>query len=87
MVEEMNAAGSTLAEESNQLYALLAGFKLGDGAAALRDTANRMRSAAQPQAQASRAKPVARPVAPRSSAPLRSAAAAAAPAADSWEEF
>ncbi|MDO6964417.1 methyl-accepting chemotaxis protein [Rhizobium alvei] len=85
MVEEMSAAGSTLAEESNQLYALLAGFKLGDGAAALRDTASRMRSAAQPQAQATRPKPVTRPAVARSSAPQR--AASTAPAADSWEEF
>jgi methyl-accepting chemotaxis protein len=84
MVEEMNAAGMTLADESNQLRSLLSAFQLGDQAAQLRETSRQMRAAA-PQAPATR---------PAASAPARAAAttravprATAAAAVANWEEF
>jgi methyl-accepting chemotaxis protein len=86
MVEEMNAAGMSLADESNQLRSLLAGFRIGDQVAQLRETSRQMQSAAAPRA------PAARPVA---AAPARPAPApravvsrgSAAVAKDNWEEF
>ncbi len=79
MVEEMNAASVALAQESAGLGALLQQFRLGNGAAALHQTASRMREAA----------PAARPAVPvqRSRPAPRSASAATAAAKDTWEEF
>jgi methyl-accepting chemotaxis protein len=80
MVEEMNAAGAGLAEESSKLRETLQSFKVGNAVAALRETGAAMRHvAAQPQA------------APRQQQPIRKVAAAGAAARPSseasWEEF
>ena len=89
MVEEMNAAGAGLAQESAKLNDLLSHFQLGGGAShsnQLRDTATRMRA---PVSSA----PAARPAAPASGRPAPSRApvsrgnAAVAQSSDEWQEF
>ncbi|MGV8938829.1 MAG: methyl-accepting chemotaxis protein [Allorhizobium sp.] len=88
MVEEMNAAGAGLAQESQSLAEHLAAFQLGDQVSQLRQAARQMQ---QPAHTASRpAQASARPV--QSAPPRRMAAAAgqgAGPArtGESWEEF
>jgi methyl-accepting chemotaxis protein len=86
MVEEMNAAGMSLADESNQLRALLANFRLGDQVAQLRETSRQMRAATAPAPAARPAYSApARPVtAPRAAVASRGSAAVAK---DNWEEF
>jgi methyl-accepting chemotaxis protein len=88
MVEEMNAAGAGLAQESSALTDLLQHFKLGHEVSRLRDTASSMRSAPEKHPAA----PVAaykRPAVGGGAAPVRRlrGSAAVAPAADNWEEF
>jgi methyl-accepting chemotaxis protein len=88
MVEEMNAAGAGLAQESGNLSELLAQFQLGNASGQLRQTAARMRNAPV-------APPRAMPAAPRNEYPARAAAqpssyagnAAVARKSDEWEEF
>jgi len=87
MVEEMNAAGAGLAQESAKLSDLLSQFQLGGAGAAgqLRETAARMRAPAAPA-------PTARPAAaapsrPVARAPLSHGNAAVAQSADDWQEF
>jgi len=87
MVEEMNAAGAGLAQESAKLSDLLSQFQFGGGGGAgsqLRDTAARMRA------------PVATPARPAAPAPSRPAIvrapvsrgnAAVAQSTDDWQEF
>ncbi|MDH6269658.1 methyl-accepting chemotaxis protein [Rhizobium sp. SG_E_25_P2] len=82
MVEEMNAAGVSLADESRQLHDLLARFRLGDQAAMLRQTAQAMRTSAPQRAAPQRP---ARP-APAAMAPKRAASGGGA-VKDDWEEF
>ncbi|WP_246660110.1 methyl-accepting chemotaxis protein [Rhizobium sp. FKL33] len=82
MVEEMNAAGVSLADESRQLRDLLARFRLGDEAAALRQTAQAMR-AHEPQRAAPQRPARAVPHAPL---PKKAASGGASPR-DDWEEF
>ncbi|SFB04673.1 Methyl-accepting chemotaxis protein (MCP) signalling domain-containing protein [Rhizobium sp. NFR07] len=94
MVEEANAAGATLANESARLRDLIAQFQLGGTSmqtAALRQTASAMSA---PVASAShRSAPVASPARgmvgkiAQAFGGGRKGAAAAAPSADSWEEF
>jgi len=64
MVEEMNAAGAGLAQESGRLGELLAGFRTGDAVAAAPSRAASHRptavAASRPQPQAMRTAPVAR---------------------------
>ncbi len=99
MVEEANAAGATLATEAGRLRELVSQFQLGQGGgasysqqtAALRQTASTM---AGPVKTASRSSaPVASPARgmvgklAQAFGGGRSSAAAAAPAADNWEEF
>ncbi|MCY1669258.1 methyl-accepting chemotaxis protein [Rhizobium sp. SL86] len=81
MVEEMNAAGAGLAQESYKLSELLSHFQLGSTAQQSRQPAERM-AATVP----SRAQPV---VASRAaaSAPLRTQGNAALAARNDWEEF
>ena len=89
MVEEMNAAGAGLAQESAKLSDLLTQFQFGNAGASgqLRDAAARMRAA--PAAPATQARPVAaapsRAVMAR--APVSRGNAAVAQAADDWQEF
>ncbi len=79
MVEEMNAAGAGLAQESVNLSDLLSQFQLGDAAQQLRAAANQMR------APAHRAPPA---PAPRTAVPqLRATGNAALSSAQDWEEF
>ncbi|MBL0374517.1 methyl-accepting chemotaxis protein [Rhizobium sp. KVB221] len=87
MVEEMNAAGISLAEESTQLHSLIGNFRLGNQIAMLKETSRQMRSASQPTA-AVRSTPVAsaRPTA-RPRLAVASGASSAAIAHDNWEEF
>ncbi|SMC59735.1 methyl-accepting chemotaxis protein [Rhizobium sp. RU36D] len=91
MVEEMNAAGAGLAQESSKLESLLSGFQLGNPVHALRQTASAMRAPSAPSHQAATRSPApSRPAAAR--APVRAAAggyggAAAATKGDNWEEF
>jgi methyl-accepting chemotaxis protein len=95
MVEEMNAAGAGLAQESAKLNDLLSHFEFGNGGAGqLRDTAARMRAPAAPapagrQAFAQPSRPVAaqpsRPAPAR--APVSRGNAAVAQSSDEWEEF
>ena len=99
MVEEANAAGATLATEAGRLRELVSQFQLGQGGGAgysqqttaLRQTASAM---AAPVRTASRSSaPVASPARgmvgklAQAFGGGRSSAAAAAPAADNWEEF
>jgi methyl-accepting chemotaxis protein len=90
MVEEANAAGATLANESARLRDLVSQFQLGGGAsaqtAALRNTASVM-AASQPSAPvASPARGMVGKIAQALGSSRRSAAAAA-PSAANWEEF
>ncbi|MFB9951763.1 methyl-accepting chemotaxis protein [Rhizobium puerariae] len=93
MVEEMNAAGAGLAQESTKLSDLLSHFQLGGAASSslLRDTAARMRRAPAPPVQASRpasATPTPAPARPAPSrVPVSQGNAAVAQSADEWEEF
>ncbi len=83
MVEEMNAAGAGLAQESSNLAGLLGRFQLGSTVAELRQTATRMRAA---EALAARPAPPSRgPAAPRPATSRGSAAVAGK--ADEWQEF
>ena len=87
MVEEMNAAGAGLAQESYKLSELLSHFQLGDPAQQLRATANQMR-APSVRAPASAPPSPQRAPASRSAAPqLRSQGNAAVAASQDWEEF
>jgi methyl-accepting chemotaxis protein len=84
MVEEMNAAGAGLAQESGNLKGLLSNFNLGTSAAGgLRNVASQMRSGA------GQGRPAAQPAyAARSSAPVaRSRGGAAAAVSEDWQEF
>jgi methyl-accepting chemotaxis protein len=85
MVEQMNAAGAGLAQESTNLNDLLQQFQLGRQIGQLRDVAGRMRAAPArhaPVAAANERRPArtARPMAAHGNA-------AAAVSNESWEEF
>lgn len=86
MVEEMNAAGAGLAQESAKLSELLSHFQLGSIGAStqLRNTAARMRA---PAAPASASRPAAPDRQATSRAPVSHGNAAVAQSADEWEEF
>jgi len=85
MVEEMNAAGAGLAQESGKLSDLLSHFQLGGSASSqLRETANRMRAPAAPVSRPVAAAP-SRPIPAR--APVSRGNTALAQSADEWEEF
>jgi Methyl-accepting chemotaxis protein len=87
MVEEMNAAGAGLAQESTTLSELLSRFNLGDGVQQLRATGERVRRPATAADPATPAAPVRRaPPASRRSSVAGSAALAQA-AAEDWQEF
>jgi methyl-accepting chemotaxis protein len=92
MVEEMNAAGSGLAQESGKLSELLSRFQLGLATQQLRQVAGRMRvpeTAPAPQRQpaaASRPQPAA-PSRSVAAVPPRSRGSAALAASNDWEEF
>ena len=75
MVEEMNAAGAGLAQESAKLSELLSHFQLSDGARQLRVTAASMRAAAP-----------SRPALPQRASAQKKAPGNAAVAGD-WQEF
>ncbi|MFP5076626.1 methyl-accepting chemotaxis protein, partial [Rhizobium sp. YIM 134829] len=97
MVEETNAAGATLASEATRLKDLVARFQFG-GAAALRSIPV-TESVASPVLPSRRGPAAAAPSTRSVPSPARSMvsriassfgakqAAAAAPAADNWEEF
>ncbi|MCQ1836463.1 methyl-accepting chemotaxis protein [Neorhizobium galegae] len=85
MVEEMNAAGAGLAQESGKLSDLLSHFQLGGSASGqLRETASRMRAPAAPASRPVAAAP-SRPAPAR--APVSRGNTALAQSADEWEEF
>ncbi len=85
MVEEMNAAGAGLAQESGKLSELLSHFQLGASASSqLRETASRMRAPAAPVSRPVAAAP-SRPMPAR--APVSRGNTALAQASDEWEEF
>ncbi|MCK8778589.1 methyl-accepting chemotaxis protein [Rhizobium sp. NTR19] len=84
MVEEMNAAGAGLAQESSRLSGLLSQFQLGSAVSELRQTAARMRAAAEPAAPAYAPAP-SRPAVSR--APVARGNVAVAQSVDEWEEF
>jgi len=90
MVEEMNAAGAGLAQESAKLSDLLSQFQLGGAGSSsqLRDTAARMRAPAPP-APAIQVRPVA--AAPSRLAVVRAPVARSNPtvaqSTDDWQEF
>lgn len=81
MVEEMNAAGASLAQESVKLEELLSGFQLGQAASQLRNMGETMRRASTPQRAARQ----------QSTAPRRPVAVAhgnaALAASSEWTEF
>ncbi|WP_296432344.1 methyl-accepting chemotaxis protein, partial [Rhizobium sp. UBA1881] len=83
MVEEMNAAGAGLAQESTNLSTLIGAFQLGSRTAQLRDVARRMQ---EPVAPARAAVP-APTRAPRAVAPVYASHGNAAVANKDWEEF
>ncbi|RWX78505.1 methyl-accepting chemotaxis protein [Neorhizobium lilium] len=85
MVEEMNAAGAGLAQESANLSDLLAHFQLGAAPRQLRQTAERMRAADAPASRSVRPVAATRPEATRSFSSRGNAAFA--PKADDWQEF
>jgi methyl-accepting chemotaxis protein len=87
MVEEMNAAGAGLAQESSRLNELLSHFQLGSATSELRQTAARMRapSANVTYAPPSRGPASARPLPAR--APVARGNTAVAQSADDWQEF
>ncbi|MBT9371053.1 methyl-accepting chemotaxis protein [Rhizobium sp. CSW-27] len=79
MVEEMNAAGAGLAQESHKLSELLSHFQLGSAVQQLRNTGARMRAATAPSpAQA---------VTPRAAPAPRTQGNTALAASKDWEEF
>ncbi|CDZ33236.1 methyl-accepting chemotaxis protein [Neorhizobium galegae] len=85
MVEEMNASGAGLAQESGKLSDLLSHFQLGGSASVqLRETASRMRAPAAPASRPVAAAP-SRPMPAR--APVSRGNTALAQSADEWEEF
>jgi methyl-accepting chemotaxis protein len=85
MVEEMNAAGAGLAQESGKLSDLLSHFQLGGSASGqLRETASRMRAPIAPASRPVAAAP-SRPMPAR--APVSRGNTALAQSADEWEEF
>ncbi|RWX77304.1 methyl-accepting chemotaxis protein [Neorhizobium lilium] len=91
MVEEANAAGATLANEAGRLRDMIAQFQLGNAAssqtAALRRTSAALSTASSASAPApSPARGMVGRIA-KAFTGRSSAAAAAAPSADSWEEF
>jgi methyl-accepting chemotaxis protein len=79
MVEEMNAAGAGLAQESNNLSSLIGAFQLGGRSGQLRDVARRMAEPAAPASSPARA--------PRAAAPAYASHGNAAVANKDWEEF
>jgi methyl-accepting chemotaxis protein len=83
MVEEMNAAGAGLAQESSNLSTLIGAFQLGGRTQQLRDTARRMQEPSAPAP--SRSPSPAR--APRAAAPAYASHGNAAVANKDWEEF
>ncbi|MBW6422749.1 methyl-accepting chemotaxis protein [Rhizobium sp. XQZ8] len=85
MVEEMNAAGAGLAQESTKLSELLSQFQFGNGGTSsqLRDTAARMRAPVAPARPAAVAP--SRPIAAR--APVSRGNTAVAQSTDDWQEF
>jgi methyl-accepting chemotaxis protein len=83
MVEEMNAAGAGLAQESSNLSTLIGAFQLGGRTQQLRDTARRMQEPSAPVP--SRSPAPAR--APRTAAPAYASHGNAAVANKDWEEF
>ncbi|TWF58616.1 methyl-accepting chemotaxis protein [Neorhizobium alkalisoli] len=80
MVEEMNAAGASLSQETNALNELLQHFQLGQQTGRLREVAGRMRTASAAPATRPAANYAAPAVRPKSNA-------AQALASESWEEF
>ena len=76
MVEEMNAAGAGLAQESTNLSTLIGAFQLGGRTAQLRDVARRMQEPAAPAR-----------VAAAAAAPVYASHGNAAVANKDWEEF
>jgi methyl-accepting chemotaxis protein len=78
MVEEMNAAGAGLAQESSNLGTLIGAFQLGNRSGQLRDVARRMQ---QPPAASAPAR------AARAAAPAYASHGNAAVANKDWEEF
>jgi methyl-accepting chemotaxis protein len=78
MVEEMNAAGAALAQESVNLNSLLSQFQLGQQIGQLQSAAGAMRHVAAPAAVAQRQVPVRRPAA---------VAHGNAAVAEDWTEF
>ncbi|SFB04613.1 methyl-accepting chemotaxis protein [Rhizobium sp. NFR07] len=91
MVEEANAAGATLANESARLRDLIAQFQLGTGAslqsAALRQTASVMSATQRSAPVASPARGMVSKIAQAFGGGRSAAAAAPSASADSWEEF
>jgi methyl-accepting chemotaxis protein len=87
MVEEMNAAGAGLAQESTKLSDLLSQFQLGavSGTGQLRDTAARMRAPSAPATPATRVAGFARSTHARPSLSHGNATVAQSP--ESWEDF
>ncbi len=90
MVEEMNAAGAGLAQESGNLHDLLSRFQLGAAPTQLRQTAARMRSSDQPASRPIQSRPAMAPARP-AAAPSRLASnrgnLAVAAKTDDWQEF
>ncbi|MBP2558598.1 methyl-accepting chemotaxis protein [Neorhizobium galegae] len=85
MVEEMNAAGAGLAQESGKLSDLLSHFQLGGSASGqLRETASRMRAPTAPVSRPVAAAP-SRPIPAR--APVSRGNTALVQSPDEWEEF
>ncbi|WP_052182706.1 methyl-accepting chemotaxis protein [Rhizobium sp. YS-1r] len=86
MVEEMNAAGAGLAQESAKLSDLLSHFQLGGSSATspLRDAAARMRA---PAATVSAPRPTTPTRQASSRAPVSHGNVAVAQSAEEWEEF
>ncbi|MCY1669259.1 methyl-accepting chemotaxis protein [Rhizobium sp. SL86] len=94
MVEEMNAAGAGLAQESHKLSELLSHFQLGSAAQQLRQVGDRMRApAASPvstSASGMSSRGLARPVSssrPVAASAGRAQGGAALAASNDWEEF
>ncbi|MCB5204986.1 methyl-accepting chemotaxis protein [Neorhizobium sp. T786] len=86
MVEEMNAAGAGLAQESVMLSDLLASFQLGDAVKQLRGTAERMRMPAESGKTAVPQRRAAAGSRSLRTASAGNAALARAPG-ENWEEF
>jgi methyl-accepting chemotaxis protein len=86
MVEEMNAAGAGLAQESASLSDLLARFQLGAAVNQLRHAAAQIRMETPPVRQAANGRS-GKPVSPASRAPVSLGNTALASRAEDWEEF